>query len=150
MSTFEMSELLAALGSPDISVRIETIASLAQQSYAARPALAALIADPVVPVLTRVWAMIAVCHVRDDDRELTSRAIVQSLSAAEAIVRRSALETLGTLQVGWAVARIADHLNDNEPIPEAWFDDSATPSQAARRALETIGTPEALELLLKA
>ena len=147
MSTSTMPEHVAALGSPDISTRIEAIVGLTQQPDAARPALATLIADPDAPVIARVWAMIAICQIKDDARQLASRAIVSSLSAIEAIVRRSALETLGTLKVDWAVQQIADSLNDDEPIPEAWFDDGASPSQAARRALEAIGTPEALRIL---
>jgi len=69
------------------------------------------------------------------------------LSAPEAVVRRSAIETLGLLNVASAVPRIAHHLTDEATIPEAWFDDTSTPAQAARRALESIGTPPALEAL---
>jgi len=57
------------------------------------------------------------------------------------------IETLGELKVDWAVAQIADHLTDHETIDGAWFDDDSTPSEAARCALESIGTPEAVRVL---
>ncbi|HYJ10583.1 MAG TPA: hypothetical protein VEX18_16285 [Polyangiaceae bacterium] len=40
--------------------------------------------------------------------------------------------------------QIARRLSDDEEIPEAWFDDDSSPAHAARRALESIGTPAAL------
>jgi hypothetical protein len=46
-----------------------------------------------------------------------------------------------------AVTEIASHLSDDQPIPEAWFNDTSTPAQAARRALQAIGTSAALEAL---
>ncbi len=87
--------------------------------------------------------MVALCQIGDDHEPDVSRALVHCLTDPEAIVRRSALETLGVLRVAWAVPQIAACLSDRTPIPEAWFDDDATPSQAARRALEAIGSPEA-------
>ena len=123
------------------------MAGLGQQPDTARPLLAALLVDPAASVRARVWAMLAVCQIKDDERGLASKAVARCANATEAIVRRSAIETLGVLKVEWAVALIADHLTDHEAIPEAWFDDDATPAQAARRALASIGTPEAMRVL---
>jgi hypothetical protein len=39
------------------------------------------------------------------------------------------------------------HLDNNEDIVWAWFDDESAPAQAAKRALEAIGTPDALAIV---
>jgi len=139
-------ELQTALASPDISVRVDAVEELAQKPDVARPLVAALLLDPDVPVVARLWSMITICVIKDDDKATAANALVQSINAAEAIVRRCAIETLGELKIDWAVARIAEHLTDHEVV-EPWFDDDSTPSQAARRALESIGTSEAMRLL---
>jgi hypothetical protein len=51
------------------------------------------------------------------------------------------------MKVDWAVAQIADHLTDHEKVDGAWFDDDSTPSEAARCALESIGTSDAVRAL---
>lgn len=140
-------DVQSALASPDISVRLEAVVELARRPDVARPLLAALLVDPDAPVIARVWAMQAICLIKDDSQALAARALVQSLKAVEGIVRRCAIETLGELKADWAVAQIAEHLTDHETIDGAWFDDDSTPSEAARGALESIGTPEAVRLL---
>lgn len=140
-------DLRSKLASPDISVRLEAVAELAREPDVARPLVAALLVDSDAPVIARVWAMLTICLIKDDSQGLAARALVQSLNAVEGIVRRCAIETLGKLKVDWAVAQIADHLTDHETIDGAWFDDDSTPSEAARCALETIGTPEAVKVL---
>lgn len=138
-------DLRAALGSPDISVRMESVAELTRMPDLARPLVAAVLVEPDAPVLARVWAMITICLIKDDSEGRVARALVQSLGAAEGIVRRCALEALGQLKVAGAVAQIAEHLTDHEAI--AGFGDDSTPAEAARCALESIGTPEAARLL---
>jgi HEAT repeat protein len=137
----------AALASSDVSVRLEAVAALARQPDIARPLVAALLVDPDAPVVARVWAMLTICLIKDDSQGLVAKVLVQSLNAVEGIVRRCAIETLGELKVDWAVAQIAEHLNDYEAIDGAWFHDDSTPSEAARCALESIGTPEAVRVL---
>lgn len=140
-------ELRAALTSPEISERMDAVEKLMQNPHVARPLVVGLLSDPDAPVLGRVWAMITISLIKDDDQGLAARALVQSMNAAEGIVRSCAIEILGELKVDWAVAQIADHLSDHEVIDGSWFDDAATPSQAARLALESIGSPEAVRLL---
>jgi hypothetical protein len=137
----------AALASPDISVRLEAVAELARKPDVARPLVVALLVDPDTPVIARVWAMLTIYLIKDDSQGMAFRALVQSLDAVEGIVRRCAIEVLGELKADRAVAQIADHLTDHETIDGAWFEDDSTPSEAARRALESIGTPEALRVL---
>lgn len=91
--------------------------------------------------------MVAITVIGNDESGLTARALAQSLSAPEPVIRRCAIETLGFLQVASAVPQITRHLSDEAAIPEAWFDDTSTPARAGRRALEAIGTPAALEAL---
>ena len=140
-------DLRSALASSDISVRLGAVGELARKPDVARPLVAALLVDPDAPAIGRVWAMLTICLIKDDGRGLAARALVQSLNAVEGIVRRCAIEALGKLKVDWAVTQIAEHLTDHETIDGAWFDDDSTPSQAARCALESIGTPEAMRLL---
>jgi hypothetical protein len=140
-------DLRSALASPDISVRLGAVAELARKPDVARPLVAALVVDPDAPVMARVWAILTICLIKDAGRGLAVRALVQSLNAVEGIVRRCAIEALGKLKVDWAVAQIGEHLTDNETIDRAWFDDDSTPAEAARCALESIGTPEAVRLL---
>jgi HEAT repeat protein len=140
-------ELRAALASPDMAVRMDAVEQLTQKPDVARPLVVDLLLDPDTPVLGRVWAMITICVIKDDDQGIAARALVQSMNAAEGIVRRCAIEVLGELKADWAIAQIAEHLTDHELIDKGWFDDDSTPSQAARRALESMGTPEAASLL---
>jgi hypothetical protein len=140
-------ELRSALSSPDISVRMDAVERLTQKPDVARPLVVGLLLAPDTPVLARVWAMLTICLIKDDSRELAARALVEVMHAEGGIVRRCAIETLGDLEVAWAAAEIAAHLTDHEPIDGGWFDDSSTPSQAARRVLESIGTAEAVRLL---
>jgi HEAT repeat protein len=144
------TRLAAALADADIFVRMETIAALVRDPDGSRPVLVNIIGDPTTTVVARLWAMIAICHIGDDKDEHAARAVLGCLSANEAIVRRSAIETLGALKASSAVAPIAHHLTDEQLIPEAWFDDTSSPAQAARRALRSIGTPAALQALGKA
>jgi HEAT repeat protein len=143
-------ELIAALSSPDVLVRVEAVRRFAEDPVAARPALSGVAMDPAAPMPARVWAMIAMCLIGDDDRGMLSHALSQCMSAREAILRRCAIETLGHLRVEAAVAQIARHLTDDEEIPEAWFDDESSPAEAARRALASIGTPAALSAISSA
>ena len=144
------THLAAALSSPDIFARIETIAALVQDPNGSRPALVAVTNDPTIDVVARLWAMIAICQIGDDEHGLAARALIQNLSAPEAIIRRCAIETLGSLKVTSAIDLIAGHLTDHVAIPEAWFDDTSTPAEAAKRALEAIGTQGAIEALRSA
>jgi hypothetical protein len=106
-------DVQSALASPDISVRLEAVAELARKPDVARPLVAALLVEPEAPVVARVWAMLTIGVIKDDGQALAARAVAQNLNAAEGIVRRCAIETLGELKVDWAVAQIADHLNDH-------------------------------------
>jgi HEAT repeat protein len=142
-----LPSLVSALASPDVSVRIETIADLARSPKTARPLLAAIVVDASAPIVARIWAMIGMSQVRDEDDGVVVQALVQVLDAPEVILRRCSIETLGNLKVERAVAKIAEHLTDDEAIPEAWFEDTLTPAQAARQALKTIGTPAAIAAL---
>ncbi len=143
-------DLIASLAAPDVSVRVSAIASLAKDPDAARPRLVTLIQDDQAPAVARVWGMIALCQLPSDGAAAATDALLACLDAPEPIVRRSAIETLGRLGACAAVWRIADHLNDDAEVAEAWFDDDSTPAHAARRALESIGTPDALALLADA
>lgn len=78
--------------------------------------------------------MIAICQIGHGDAAEILRGIVESLTDASPIVRRSAVETLGILRVHSAVPQIAKCLTDHASIPDAWFDDDSTPAQAARCA----------------
>jgi HEAT repeat protein len=140
-------ELVAALSSADIMVRVEAIADFVRRPDGLRPALAAILVDAALPLRPRVWAMIALCQMGEREDVLVSQALVDCLTDPAPIIRRSALETLGVLRVHSAVRQIAGCLADHAPIPEAWFDDDATPSQAAKRALESIASPEAKAIL---
>ncbi|HEY3498218.1 MAG TPA: hypothetical protein VGK73_26150 [Polyangiaceae bacterium] len=143
----ESQDLVAALSASDVMVRVAAIGDLVRQPEAARPQLAVILADLALPPRPRVWAMIAICHVGHGDAPEILRGLLDSLTDASPIVRRSAVETLGVLRVHSAVPQIAKCLMDHAPIPEAWFDDDATPAQAARRALALIASPEAKALL---
>jgi uncharacterized protein DUF6869/uncharacterized protein DUF4339 len=140
-------DIRSALSSPDISSRLDAVVELTRAPDVARPGVAALVVAEDAPVLARVWAMLTICLIKDDSEGLAARALVQSATAAEGIVRRCAIDTLGYLKVDWAVAAIAEHLTDHETIDGGWFDDDSTPAEAARRALESIGTPDALRAL---
>jgi HEAT repeat protein len=142
-------DLVSALNSPEIGVRVDTIEKLARQPIDARPKLAAILVEPTCGIRARVWAMIALCQVGCDAGDVAEQALVRCVNDPEAVVRRSAIDVLGHLRIGTAVPSIAAHLNDHDPIEEAWFEDHSTPSQAAKRALRTIGSPEALALLAK-
>jgi len=91
-------DLRALLASPDIAVRMEAVSQLTRTPDVARPLLAALLVDPGAPVLARVWATIAILLIKDDIEGLAARALVQSMTAAEGIVRRCAIDALGTLK----------------------------------------------------
>jgi hypothetical protein len=73
-----------------------------------------------------------------------------ALNDQAAIVRRSAIDLLGHLKAHGATSKVAEHLNDQEPVEGAWFDDESTPGQAARRFLLTVDSPEAAGLLANA
>jgi HEAT repeat protein len=141
------TDLATALASPDILARIDTVATIVQDPSGSRPALASITIDPKTQLVARLWAMIAISQIGDDEHGLAATALIQNLSAPEPIIRRCAIETLGLLKVTSAAAQIAHHLGDGAAIPEAWFNDTSTPAQAAHRALESIGTPEAWEAL---
>ncbi len=140
-------EVLADLGASEIEKRVRAVARLAQDPEAARPALAALIADSLSKPMARVWAAIATSQILDDSNGSVAKALTIALDAHEAVVRWSALVALGSIKAESAVEKIANHLGDHEEIPEAWFEDDCKPSQAATKALEAIGTPLALSLL---
>ena len=142
-----LHELVTSLSSPDITVRVTAIGESVRQPDAYRPVLATILADAQLAVRPRVWAMIAVCQSQHVAEPALLRGLLACLADAEPIVRRSAIETLEVLRVEEAVPEIAAHLSDHAPIPDAWFDDQSTPSQAAKRALESIGSAEALRLL---
>jgi HEAT repeat protein len=141
------TDLATALASPDILARIDTVAEIVQAPDTFRSALVSITADPRSQLVARLWAMIAISQIGDDEHGLAARALIRNLSAPEPILRRSAIETLGLLRITSAVQQIAPHLCDDAAIPEAWFNDNSTPAQAAHRALESIGTPAALEAL---
>jgi HEAT repeat protein len=143
-------DLLSALNSPEIGVRVDTIEELARQPGDARPKLAAILVDPTAGIRARIWAMIALCQVGCDAGDVAERALVRCVDDPEAVVRRSAIDVLGHLRVATAARTIAAHLDDHDHVEEAWFEDDSTPSQAAKRALRTIGSPEALALLTTA
>jgi len=136
-------DLVAALSAPDVMVRVAAIGDIVREPEAARPVLATIVADSALPPRPRVWAMIAICQIGSGDASEISRELVGCLTDVSPLVRRSAIETLGILRVHSAVPQIAACLTDHASIPEAWFDDDATPSQAARRALASIASPEA-------
>jgi HEAT repeat protein len=138
---------IAALGSSDISVRLDAVVELAEQPDVARPALVAALMDPSTSALTCIWSMIALALLEHGEDQTVARALVHCLRHSEAIVRRCAVDMLGSLKVAWAVPDIGSLLSDHEPIDSAWFDDDATPSRAAIRALELIDSPEAKVLL---
>lgn len=102
---------------------------------------------PLTPALTCVWAMIAISQLEGDEGQTVSRALVHCLKRPDAIVRRCAVDLLGSRKVAWAVPEVARLLSDHEPVDPAWFDDDATPSRAAIRALESISSPDAEALL---
>ena len=114
-------DIRSALSSPDISSRLDAVEELTRAPDVARPGVAALVVAEDAPVLARVWAMLTICLIKDDSEGLAARALVQSATAAEGIVRRCAIETLGCLKVDWAVAAIAEHLTDHETIDGGWF-----------------------------
>jgi len=91
--------------------------------------------------------MIAISQIQHGEDQAVERALVHCLKSSEAIVRRSAVDMLGSLKAASSVPDIASLLSDHEPIDPAWFDDDATPSRAAIRALELIASPEAKALL---
>jgi len=80
-------------------------------------------------------------------RRARSWPLIRCVDDPRVTVRRGAIEVLGHLRVEGAITRIAVHLGEHEAVEEAWFDDDSTPSQAATRALEAIGSTEALALL---
>lgn len=142
-----MEDLLSAFNSPEIGVRVDAIERLARQPHEARPKLAAILLEPSSGTRARVWAMIALCQVGCDVGDEAEQALLRCVDDPQVTVRRSAIEVLGHLRVEAAISRIAAHLGDDEPVEEPWFDDDSTPSQAATRALEAIGSAEALALL---
>lgn len=142
-----ISDLLSALNSPEIGVRVDAIEELARQPNEARPKLAAILVEPESGTLARVWAMIALCQIGCDVDDVAEQALVFCVDDPVVAVRRCAIDALGHLRVEAAVTRIAGRLGDHNAVEEAWFSDDSTPSQAARRALEAIGSPEALATL---
>jgi HEAT repeat protein len=142
-------DLVALLDSSDISVRVDAVGELVKQPEAARAALVEVLMDAATSTRTRIWAMIAVAQLDDVRDPTVSHALVHCLRFPEAVVRRSAAEMLGFMKVESAVPHIATLLTDHEPIDSAWFDDDATPSLAAVRALEAIASSEALALLAR-
>jgi HEAT repeat protein len=142
-----LQDLVTSLSSPDLMVRVAAIGESVRQPDAYRPVFAAILADVRLPVRPRVWTMIAVCQIQHVGEPAVLRGLLACLADVEPIVRRSAIETLGALRIEQAVPEIAAHLSDHAVIPEAWFDDQSTPSQAAKRALESIGSAEALRFL---
>lgn len=141
------ADLISALASSDVAVRIDAIANLARQPDVARSLLAVSLTASGTSTLAKVWAMIALCHIRDDEAHAASTAVVQCLQDPDAVVRRSAIETLGALGASWTVTAIAAKLVDHASVPDAWFDDNSSPSQAAQRVLQSFGSPEALAAL---
>lgn len=145
--TLTLETALANLGAGDTLTRVKAIADLSTVPDDARPRVAALLRESSAPEMVRVWAAIALAHIRDDEPGIACEALRTALLASEPSVRRAALHALGTLGVAAAIKDIAAHLHDHQEVPGAWFDDDCRPSQAAESALRQIGTPEALALL---
>lgn len=139
-------DVVGELSAPDIGVRLDAIAKLAKQPSDARAKLAAILLEPRSGTCARVWAMVALCTIRCDTGDVAEQALVHCVDDPDAAVRRTAIDTLGHLRLEAAASRIAAHLSDHDAV-ERWFGDDSTPSQAARRALRAIRSPEALALL---
>jgi HEAT repeat protein len=139
--------VVAALSSPDLEKRIDAVGELVERGELVRPILISVLTEPSLPVLPRVWAMIALSQGGHVDDPAVPAALVSCLTDSSALIRRSAIDMLGELRAVSAVPHLAACLADHTPIPEAWFDDTATPAQAAKRALEAIGSPEAFAAL---
>src|ERR1044071_1230123 len=98
------TDLATALASPDILARIDTIATIVQDPSGSRSALVSITIDPKTQLVARLWAMIAISPIGDDEHGLAATALIQNLSAPEPIVRRCAIET-------FQLRRPIEHLN---------------------------------------
>jgi HEAT repeat protein len=104
--------LASALSDPDVAGRIDTIARLVQDPEASRPALVAIINDST-NLVARLWGMIGICQIGDDEQGLATQALIECLSASEAVVRRTA--TIGTPAALEALRRRFPILDEGRP-----------------------------------
>jgi HEAT repeat protein len=143
-------DLVRALNASELQTRLDAIENLTHDPDDARQKLVAILAEPSFGVRARVWAMIALIQVGCGTDHAVMNSLILCLDDHSAVVRRSAIDLLGHLKAHGAASKIAEHLNDNEPVEGAWFDDDATPGQAARRFLLVVDSPEAAALLANA
>ena len=114
---------------------------------------AALIASEVLrdseqPKRSRAWALQVLSLFQATDGEFVASAAIAALRDSYAGVRANALVILGTLRQADAVKPISALLSDTETDPTA-LDERSTIADAAARALQAIGTSEALRELHK-
>ena len=114
---------------------------------------AALIASEVLrdseqPKRSRAWALQVLSLFQATDAEFVASAAIAALRDGYAGVRANALVILGTLRQADTVKPISALLSDTETDPTA-LDETSTIADAAARALQAIGTSEALRELHK-
>ena len=118
---------------------------LAAQTEAARVA-----ADASQPDRTRYWALQIASGLRSADRDLLVALATSALRDRYSGVRVVAISVLANIKPLHAVEAISGLLNDDGIDPTWWTEPPSKVREAAVRALESIGTPAAMEALEKA
>jgi HEAT repeat protein len=143
IETFE-----ANLRSGEIEGCIQAVREASDLGWPAARIADAVLRDSEQPKRSRAWALQALSLFQATHAEFVASAAIAALRDSYAGVRANALAILGRLRQADAVKPISALLTDMEVDPTAW-DDRSTVAEAAARALQAIGTAEALRELHK-
>ena len=103
----------------------------------------AVLRDSGQPKRSRTWALQVLAQFQATHAEFVAAAAIAALRDSYAGIRANALAILASLRQADAVKPISALLTDMDIDPTAW-DDTSTIADAAVRALQAIGTSEAL------
>ena len=143
IETFETN-----LRSGEIEGCIKAVQEASDLGWPAARIADAVLRDSGQPKRSRAWALQALSLFQATHAEFVASAAIAALRDSYAGVRANALVILGRLRQADAVKPISALLTDMEVDPTAW-DERSTIADAAARALQAIGTSEALRELHK-
>ena len=126
---------------------VESLWDFGQLGSVAVPEFLDAFANPAESPFTRHWAMYLVRQNGGMAMERTHEVLLAAIADPSPVVRRSALDALGSIGDSSFIPVIASCLADQEKDDGSWDEADCTVAHAAAEALRKIGTPEALEAL---
>lgn len=143
-----ISSFEADLRSGEVERCSQAVRDASDLGWPAAMIASAVLRDPGQPKRSRAWALQVLSLFQATHAEFVASAAIAALRDSYAGVRANALAILGTLRQADAVKAISALLSDTETDPTA-LDERLTIADAAARALQAIGTSEALRELHK-